>query len=121
MGKQLVSFITCGCESSEKGNIDSPNTQIPDHSLSCLGTDTSMKSGGVKQVLFCRSLFFLLSFFLLLIVLSVLRFTDSVYPFGILTLAAASRVHPFCNSQFRARTHAVLVIGLYELLDNPTT
>jgi hypothetical protein len=27
----------------------------------------------------------------------------------------------FCNSQSRARTHAVLVIGLYELLDNPTT
>ena len=27
----------------------------------------------------------------------------------------------FCNLQIRARTHAVLVIGLYELLDNPTT
>jgi hypothetical protein len=37
-----------------------------------------------------------------------------------LSLAAASRVHPFCNLQNRARTHAVLVIGLYELLDNPT-
>jgi hypothetical protein len=32
---------------------------------------------------------------------------------------AASRVHPFCNLQSRARTHAVLVIGLYELLGNP--
>jgi hypothetical protein len=32
----------------------------------------------------------------------------------ILSLAAASRVHPFCNLQSRARTHAVLVIGLYE-------
>ena len=30
-------------------------------------------------------------------------------------------MHPFCNLQSRARTHAVLVIGLYELLDNPTT
>ena len=29
-------------------------------------------------------------------------------------------MHPFCNLQSRARTHAVLVIGLYELLD-PTT
>jgi len=38
-----------------------------------------------------------------------------------LLLAAASRVHPFCNIQSRARTHAVLVIGLYELLGNPTT
>ena len=38
-----------------------------------------------------------------------------------LSLAAASRVHPFCNLQSRARTHAVLVIGLYELLGNPTT
>ena len=29
---------------------------------------------------------------------------------------------PFCcNIQSRARTHAVLVIGLYELLGNPTT
>jgi hypothetical protein len=28
---------------------------------------------------------------------------------------------PFCNLQSRARTHAVLVIGLYELLGNPTT
>jgi hypothetical protein len=35
--------------------------------------------------------------------------------------AAASRVHPFCNLQSRERTHAVLVIGLYELLGNPTT
>jgi hypothetical protein len=26
-----------------------------------------------------------------------------------------------CNLQSRARTHAVLVIGLYELLGNPTT
>jgi hypothetical protein len=28
---------------------------------------------------------------------------------------------PFCNLQSQARTHAVLVIGLYELLGNPTT
>jgi hypothetical protein len=27
-------------------------------------------------------------------------------------------MHPFCNLQSRARTHAVLVIGLYELLGN---
>ena len=38
-----------------------------------------------------------------------------------LSLAAASRVHPFCNLQSVARTHVVLVIGLYELLGNPTT
>jgi len=38
-----------------------------------------------------------------------------------LSLAAVSRVHPFCNLQSRARMHAVLVIGLYELLGNPTT
>ena len=29
-------------------------------------------------------------------------------------------MHPFCNLQSHARTHAILVIGLYELLD-PTT
>ena len=28
-------------------------------------------------------------------------------------------MHPFCNLQSRARTHAILVIGLYELLGNP--
>ena len=38
-----------------------------------------------------------------------------------LSLAAASRVHPFCNLQSRARTHVVLVIGLNELLGNSTT
>jgi hypothetical protein len=37
-----------------------------------------------------------------------------------LSLATASRVHLFCNLHSRARTHAVLVIGLYELLGNPT-
>ena len=30
-------------------------------------------------------------------------------------------MHPFCNLQRRARAHAVLVIGLHELLCNPTT
>ena len=38
-----------------------------------------------------------------------------------LSLAAASRVHLFCNLQSQARAHTVLVIGLYELLGNPTT
>jgi len=39
----------------------------------------------------------------------------------LVSLAAVSRVHPFCNLQSPARTLAVLVIGLYELLGNPTT
>jgi len=30
------------------------------------------------------------------------------------------RVHPFCNLQSWARTQAILVIGLYELLGNTT-
>jgi hypothetical protein len=38
-----------------------------------------------------------------------------------LSLTTASRVHPFCNLQSWAQTHAVLVIGLYELLGNPTS
>jgi len=37
-----------------------------------------------------------------------------------LSLAAASRLHLFYNLQSRARTHAVLVIGLHELFGNPT-
>ena len=35
-----------------------------------------------------------------------------------LSLAAVSSSAPFCNLQSRARTHAVFVIGLYELLGN---
>ena len=38
-----------------------------------------------------------------------------------LLFAVGSRVHPFCNLQSRAWTDTVLVIGLYELLGNPTT
>ena len=38
-----------------------------------------------------------------------------------LLLTTASRVHPFYNLHSRARTHGVLVIGLYELLDNSIT
>ena len=30
-------------------------------------------------------------------------------------------MHPVFNIQSRARTHAVLMIGFYELLGNPTT
>ena len=37
------------------------------------------------------------------------------------SLASASRVHLFCNLQSQVRAHTVLVIGLYELLGNPTT
>jgi hypothetical protein len=39
----------------------------------------------------------------------------------LVSLAAASRMLPFCNLQSGARIHAVLVIGLYELLGNLTT
>jgi hypothetical protein len=46
--------------------------------------------------------------------------SNQSYILKTLSLAAVSRVHPFCNLQSRARTHPVLVIGLYELLD-PTT
>jgi len=49
------------------------------------------------------------------------RTTDHGQATGKLSLAAASRVHPFCNLQSRGRTHAVLVMGLYEFLGNPTT
>ena len=38
-----------------------------------------------------------------------------------LSLAAVSRVHLFPNLQSRARNHAVLMIDLYELLENLTT
>jgi hypothetical protein len=35
-------------------------------------------------------------------------------------ISGCKSVHPFCNLQSRVRTHAVLVIGSYELLGNPT-
>jgi hypothetical protein len=38
-----------------------------------------------------------------------------------ITCGCESSAPSFCNIQNRERTHAVLVIGLYELLDNPTT
>ena len=38
-----------------------------------------------------------------------------------ITCGCESSAPYFCNLQSRVRTHAVLVIGLYELLGNPTT
>ena len=35
----------------ERGKIDTPNTQIHDHSLSWLGSGNSIKSGGVKPMI----------------------------------------------------------------------
>jgi hypothetical protein len=37
------------------------------------------------------------------------------------TLFVIYKVYPFCNLQSRVWTHVVFVIGLYELLGNPTT
>ena len=38
-----------------RGKIDTPNTQVRDSSLPCLGTDTSMKSGRVKLIVWNTS------------------------------------------------------------------
>ena len=38
-----------------RDKIDTPNTQIHDNSLSCLGTGTSIKSGGVKLILLAQT------------------------------------------------------------------
>jgi hypothetical protein len=40
----------------ERDKIKTSNTQIHDHSLSWLGTGTSIKSGGVKIVLWAHNL-----------------------------------------------------------------
>ena len=40
----------------KKGEIDTPKTQMHDRLLSWLGTDTSIKSGGVKLVLKAQTL-----------------------------------------------------------------
>jgi hypothetical protein len=39
----------------ERDKIDTPNTQIHDRSLSCLGTGTSIKSGRVKLILWAQA------------------------------------------------------------------
>jgi len=47
-------MIKCKTKNSkivERGKIDTPNTHIHDCSLSLLSTGTSIKSGGVKLVL----------------------------------------------------------------------
>jgi hypothetical protein len=49
------------------------------------------------------------------------RTTDHGQATGKLHLRLQVECTLFCNLQSRARTHAVLVIGLYELLGNPTT
>jgi hypothetical protein len=39
---------------------------------------------------------------------------------NVITCGGCELGAPFCNLQSRVRTHGVLVIGLYELLGNPT-
>ena len=39
----------------ERGKMDTPNTQIHDHSLSCLGTGLLINSGGVKLILWAQT------------------------------------------------------------------
>ena len=39
----------------ERGNVDTLNTQIHDSTLTCLGTGTSIKRGGVKLVLLAQT------------------------------------------------------------------
>ena len=39
----------------ERGKIDTSNTQIHDRSLSCLGTSSSITSGGLKLVLLTQT------------------------------------------------------------------
>jgi hypothetical protein len=45
----------------------------------------------------------------------------SNWTINFITCGCESSAPFICNLQSRARTHAVLVIGLYELLGNPTT
>jgi hypothetical protein len=43
----------------ERGKIDTPIIQIHDRSLSCLGTDRSIKSGGGKLIIWTSILYFM--------------------------------------------------------------
>ena len=40
----------------DRGKIDTTKTYIHDHSISSLGTDTSMKSGGVQLVILAKAM-----------------------------------------------------------------
>jgi hypothetical protein len=40
---------------AERGKMDTPNTPMHDRSFSCIGTGTSIKSGGAKLVLSSKS------------------------------------------------------------------
>jgi hypothetical protein len=63
MTKELISVIVEECNSiivkivimiphyRNNSKIDTPNTYIHDHSISLLGTGTSIKSGGVEIVI----------------------------------------------------------------------
>jgi hypothetical protein len=42
-------------ENVESGTIDTPNTEIHDHSLSWIATSSSIKRGGVKLVLWVET------------------------------------------------------------------
>ena len=50
----------------EIGNIDTLNTQIHDSSISCLGTVTTIKRGGVKLVLWTQTLFLNVYYFFMI-------------------------------------------------------
>jgi uncharacterized membrane protein YbhN (UPF0104 family) len=115
--KRNTTGATCGAGTAyPSGALESPHPVF---------SGVRVARSLVFCVLFCRSVFVIL--FLVIILSVLLRFTASDYLFGIFklrstrTLADASRVHPFCNLQSRSRTHAGLVIGLYEFLGDPTT
>jgi hypothetical protein len=115
MGKQLVIFITCGCESSA---VEQELLTFPEYKSSRRELLTFPEYLSSRQELLTFPEY-LSSRRELLTFPEYLSSRQELLKS--LSLAAASRVHPFCNLQSRARTHAVWVIGLYELLGNPTT
>jgi len=77
------------CQNSSKlyrirGKIDTPNTYIHDRSLSWLGTDTSVKCGGIKLVLWALYLYDLskrLTLYSAIVIYSDLQIKQQFYHF----------------------------------------
>jgi hypothetical protein len=140
MGKQLVNFITCGCESSAPFFVIFTCTIKTDNMKKNLWFCT-MGPLVWKQVRLqkCRTSWLQIrkhhsvkSFkYGIILDISIMwdvqlqreypeRTTDHGQATGKLYhLRLRVECTLFCNLQSRTRTHAVLVIGLYELLGNP--
>jgi hypothetical protein len=117
LGKQLVSFITCDCESSapffviyKAGRLRHFRLyKVHSYLLTVLNTGF-LQSDQVQRYIYKINW----------LSIKVLKTATSSKSINLYLYRLRVKCALFCNLQSWARTHAILVIGLYELLD-PTT